>query len=124
MKRLILPVLLAAGLLISADGYGQQATKVDPNFTIQLTESMLQQKFIQLDISGLQFKDEVTAQKFFKSIQNNLVEFRVDYTAQTALMMLYPDRLGKFTWTLEDWNEYVGNMSTRCSSTYSSFLNQ
>ncbi len=124
MKRLILPVLLAAGLLISAQGYAQQATKVEPDFNIQLTESMLQQKFIQLDISGLQFKDEVTAQKFFKSIGNNLVEFRLDYTSKTAIMMLYPDRLGKFTWTLADWNEYVGNMSTRCSSTYSSFLNQ
>lgn len=124
MKKLILPVLLAAGLLLSAEGYAQQAVKVDQNFDIQLTDELLQQKYVILDVSGLQFKDEATAQKYFKSIANNLIEFHLDYATQTVTMMLYPDRLGKFTWTLEDWNKYVDNMSTRCSSTYTSFLNQ
>lgn len=124
MKRLILPVLLAAGMLISAEGYGQQAVKVDQNFNIQLTEDLLQQKFVQLDISGLSFKDEATATKYFNSIENNLVEFVLNYEAKTATMMLYPDRLGKFTYTLEDWNKYIANMSQRCSSNYNSFLNQ
>ena len=101
MKRLILPVLLAAGMLLSAEGYGQQAVKVDQNFNIQLTEDLLQQKFVQLDISGLSFKDEATATKYFNSIENNLVEFVLNYEAKTATMMLYPDRLGKFTYTLE-----------------------
>ncbi|MBK8343840.1 MAG: hypothetical protein IPL12_11325 [Bacteroidetes bacterium] len=124
MKRLILPVLLAAGLLLSVDGYAQTAVKVDKNFSIQLTDELSQQKFVQLDISDLQFKSEADAQKFFKSIANNLCEFKVDYAAKTAVMMLYPDRLGKFTWTLDDWNKYVGDMSARCSATYNSFLNQ
>ncbi|MBK9455437.1 MAG: hypothetical protein IPO24_07530 [Bacteroidetes bacterium] len=124
MKRLILPVLLAAGMLLSAEGYGQQAVKVDQNFNIQLTDDLLQQKFVQLDISGLSFKDEATATKYFNSIENNLVEFVLNYEAKTATMMLYPDRLGKFTYTLEDWNKYIATMSQRCSSNYNSFLNQ
>ena len=45
MKKLILPVLLAAGLLLSAEGYAQQAVKVDQNFDIQLTDELLQQKY-------------------------------------------------------------------------------
>ena len=109
MKRLILPVLLAAGMLLSAEGYGQQAVKVDQNFNIQLTEDLLH---------------EATATKYFNSIENNLVEFVLNYEAKTATMMLYPDRLGKFTYTLEDWNKYIATMSQRCSSNYNSFLNQ
>lgn len=124
MKRLILPVLLTVGLLFSISGYGQQAIKVDQSFNLQLTESILQQKFVQVDFSSLQFKDEVVAQKFFKSIENNLVSFTVDYASNTATMVIYPERLGKFTWTLDDWNTYFGNMSTTCSANYASFLNQ
>jgi hypothetical protein len=124
MKRLILPVLLTVGLLFSISGYGQQAIKVDQNFNLQLNESILQQKFVQLDFTSLQFKDEVVAQKFFKSIENNLVSFTVDYASNTAMMVIYPERLGKFSWSLEEWNTFIANMSPSCSANYASFLNQ
>ena len=124
MKRLIIPVLLAAGLLFTSVGFGQQVVKVDQNFSIQLTDQLLQQKSITLDISVLQFKDEANAVKFFHSIANNLVEFKLDYASKTATMNLFPERLAGHAWTLNDWNEYISTMSNRCSVTYNSFLNQ
>ncbi len=123
-KRLIIPVLLAAGLLFTTAGICQQVVKVDQNFTIQLTDQLLQQKSITLDISALQFKDEANAVKFFNSIKNNLVEFSLDYSTKTATMNLFPERLGTHEWTLANWNEYISGMGQRCTTTYNSFLNQ
>lgn len=77
MKRLILPVLLAAGLLLSVDGYAQTAVKVDKNFSIQLTDELLQQKFVQLDISDLQFKSEADAQKFLNQSLTTFVNSKL-----------------------------------------------
>ena len=120
MKQLIMPVLLATGLLLSVSGFAQQAVKVDQSFTIELTDQLLEQKYVSLDISDLKFKNE----KFFKSIANNLVEFNLDYASKKVTMVLYPERTGKFTYTLADWNTYIDNMAKRSSSTYNSFLNQ
>lgn len=124
MKQLIMPVLLATGLLLTVSGFSQQAVKVDQSFDIELTDQLLQQKYVALDISGLQFKNEIEAQKFFKSIANNLVEFNLDYASKKATMVLFPERTGNHVYSLEDWNVYIDNMSSRCSSTYNSFLNQ
>lgn len=124
MKQLIMPVLLATGLLLSVSGFAQQAVKVDQSFTMELTDQLLEQKYVTLDISDLKFKNEQEAQKFFKSIANNLVEFNLDYASKKVTMVLYPERTGKFTYTLADWNTYIDNMAKRSSSTYNSFLNQ
>lgn len=122
MKRLITPALLVVALLFSASGFAQ-SVKLDDHFSIQLTSQTLAQKSVQFDISGLNFKDEATAQKFFNSIQNNLVTFSVDYAAKSATMFLYPERLGKTIWTIEDWNQYLDSTSKRCATTYQSFSN-
>ncbi len=124
MKPLFKPLLIAIGLLFTVSGYTQNAVRVDQNFKVQITDQLLQQKFVTLDISDLQFKSELEAQKYFHSIENNLVEFNVDYSAKTATMLLFPERIGNHTWTLDDWNAYIANMSTRCSTTYNAFLNQ
>lgn len=121
MKKLLMPVLLAAGLLFTVAGYSQDAVKIDHQFQVQLTDAMLQSGAVQIDISALQFADEATAQKYFKSIANNLVEFTLDYNTHTATMHLFPERLGKHTWTLADWNAYLQTMSARCSETYQAF---
>ena len=122
MKRFITPVLLTAALLFSASGF-TQTVKLDDHFSIQLTSQTLEQKSVQFDITGLNFKDEADAQKFFNSIQNNLVNFSVDYATKTATMFLYPERLGKTIWTIEDWNQYLDATSQRCTTTYQSFSN-
>lgn len=119
-----MPVLLATGLLLSVSGFAQQAVKVDQSFNIELTDQLLQQKYVTLDISDLQFKNELEANKFFKSIANNLVEFNLDYASKKATMVLFPERTGNHIYTLEDWNAYIDNMSTRSATTYNSFLNQ
>jgi len=124
MKQLIMPVLFATGLLLSVSGFAQQAVKVDQSFNIELTDQLLQQKYVTLDISDLQFKNELEANKFFKSIANNLVEFNLDYASKKATMVLFPERTGNHIYTLEDWNAYMDNMSTRSATTYNSFLNQ
>ncbi len=124
MKRFLLPTLLAVGLFLTVSGYGQEAVKVDRQFNIQLTESMLLQKSVQLDISGLQFRDEAMAVKFFNAIENNLVEYTVDFQNKTAVMQLFPERLGKHTWTLEQWNTYMNTAGTNSAETYKAFDNQ
>jgi hypothetical protein len=121
MKKLLMPVLLAAGLMFTTAGFSQDAVKVDHQFQIQLTDAMLQSGALQVDISALQFADEATEQKYFKSIANNLVEWTLDFNAQTATMHLFPERLGKHTWTLSDWNAYLQTMSTQCAETYKAF---
>ncbi len=122
MKRFITPLLLTAAMLVTVSGFSQ-SVKLDDHFSIQISDQTLQQKTVQFDITGLNFKDEPTAQKFFNSIQNNLVSFSVDFTAKTATMYLYPERLGKTVWTIEQWNDYMDATSIRCSTTYQSFSN-
>jgi len=124
MKRFLLPTLLAVGLFLTVSGYGQEAVKVDRQFNIQLTESMLLQKSVQLDNSGLQFRDEAMAVKFFNAIENNLVEYTVDFQNKTAVMQLFPERLGKHTWTLEQWNTYMNTAGMNSAETYKAFDNQ
>ncbi|HMZ88887.1 MAG TPA: hypothetical protein PK511_12030 [Chitinophagales bacterium] len=121
MKKLLMPVLLAAGLVFATAGYSQDAVKFDQHFQVQLTDAMLQSGSVVMDISDLQFTDEAAAQKYFNAIRNNLVEFTLDYSAHTVTMHLYPERLGKHTWTLSDWNAYLANMAERNAETYQSF---
>lgn len=121
MKRVLLPALLAVGLLLTVTGYSQSAVKLDQQFTLQLTESMLSERSVTFDITDLQFADEITAVKYFNAIKNNLVDFTVDYTQQKAVMHLYPERLGKHTWTLADWNAYMATMSNTSAETFKAF---
>lgn len=122
MKRLITPILLAAVFFIAAPGFSQ-TVKLDNHFSMQINSQILEQKSVQFDITSLNFKDEATAQKFFHAIQNNLVSFSVDYSTKTATMYLFPERLGKAVWTIDDWNQYLENTSQRCTTTYQSFSN-
>jgi len=124
MKRFIMPVLLASGLLFTVCGFGQQAVKLDQQFNLQLTDELIQQQYVEYDFSALQFTNEAAAAKFFKSIENNLVSFSIDYTSKIATMKLYPERLGKHTWTLDQWNSYMSGTTQRCTTTYQSFLHQ
>lgn len=124
MKQLLLPTFLVVGLFLSVSGYSQQAVKVDHQFNVQLTESMLQEKSVLLDISDLQFRDESVAIKFFNAIENNLVEYTVDFESKTAVMQLFPERLGKHTWTIEQWNSYMTTAGAASAATYKAFDNQ
>lgn len=124
MKRLILPVLLVAGLLFATGAFAQQTVKVDRSFSVTLTDQILQQKTVDLDISGLQFKDAATAEKFFHAIANNLIDYSVDYGAKKVTMHLYPERLNGQSWTVENWNEYMSLSSKQSASTYNAFNNQ
>lgn len=121
MKRFLLPALLAVGMLFSVSGFSQTAVKLNTEFKLQLTESMLTQKAVTMDISDLQFTDEAAAVKYFHAIQNNLTDYTVDYPNRTAVMHLYPERLGKHTWTIADWNAYLLTQSTVNAETYKAF---
>ncbi len=124
MKRLIMPALLVLGLLLAGTGYSQTAVKIDKQFSIQLTNQMIEQGSVELDFSGLNFKDEESAQKFFKSIENNLMSYTVDFSSKTATMFIYADRLGNHTWSIEQWNSYMSSTSQSCITNYQSFSNQ
>lgn len=121
MKRFLLPALLAVGMLFSVSGFSQNAVKLNKEFTLQLTETMLAQKAVTMDISDLQFADEATAVKYFNAIKNNLTDYTVDFAAQTAVMHLYPERLGKHTWTIADWNAYFQTQANVNAETYKAF---
>lgn len=124
MKRFLLPALLTAGLFLTASVYGQEVVQIDKQFGIQLTEAQLDAQSVQIDISNLIFRDETMAQKFFRSIENNLVTYALDYDAKTVVMTLHPERLGKHTWTLENWNNYLATAASNSAATYQSFENQ
>lgn len=121
MKRFLLPALLAVGMLFSVSGFSQNAVKLNTEFKLQLTESLLAQKALTIDISDLQFADEAAAVKYFHAIQNNLTDYTVDFAAQTVVMHLYPERLGKHTWTLADWNAYLETQAAANAETYKAF---
>lgn len=121
MKRFLLPALLAVGMLFSVSGFSQTAVKLDKQFTIQLSESMLAAKAVTMDISELQFADEASAVKYFNAIKNNLTDYTVDFANHQVVMHLYPERLGKHIWTLSDWNAYLQTTANTNAETYKAF---
>ncbi len=124
MKRFITPALLVLGILLAGSGYSQTAVTIDKQFSIQLTPQMIEQGQVQLDISSLNFIDETAAQKFFRSVENNLMSFSVDFASETATMYIYADRLGNQSWTIDQWNSYMITASQSCIANYQSFSKQ
>jgi hypothetical protein len=123
MKRFITPALIALCLLITGSGYSQ-AISIDKQFNLQLTQQMIEQGSVVLDISSLSFTDEAAAVKFFRSVENNLFSFEVDFASKTATILIHADRLGSRVWSLEQWNDYLVISSKNCADTYQLFTHQ
>ena len=110
-------------VFLADTGYSQ-VVKIDNNFNLQLTPQMIEQGSVQLDISTLLFADETAAIKYFRSVENNLVTFTVDFSASIVTMNFHADRLGNHQWTFDQWNNYINSTTQQCAANYQTFSHQ
>lgn len=122
-KILLLLTVSLSIIIISTEAVIAQADFPAATFgeNMQLTISTEEplSPFYTVDISSIAFKDAAGADRFFRSLTDNLVRATVDYATQKAtiqLMVAYADG-----WGVAEWNNYFANVQARYLGAFEKF---
>lgn len=99
---------LFASVPIYAQSGGEQApvdAYISPGMQITLDEDAPVKNTYTADISELALENEEAAIKMFNRISNNLVQFTLNWDAQTVTVHVHNERL-KEPRTIAEWNSY------------------
>ena len=78
--------------------------------------------FYTIDISDMGFVSEDAADRFFKSMTDNLVRATVDYTTQKATLHLMLEYAPSSpSWTVTDWNNYLAGKTSKYQGAFDKF---
>ncbi|MFN3939163.1 MAG: hypothetical protein ACK4IY_01165 [Chitinophagales bacterium] len=91
------------------------------NMQLTLSAEAPLSPFYTVDISSIAFKDAAGADRFFRSLTDNLVRATVNYDAKEAtiqLMVAYAEG-----WDVSQWNNYFATVQARYQGAFEKFNN-
>lgn len=126
MKKLYLLTLLAA--MISFTTFNRANAQAefpvasfDDNMILTIPSDVPLTQFYTIDISGMDFKDAAAADRFFRSMTDNLVRANVDFAAQKATLQIMTQYTESMGWGLTEWNNYFVSVSERYQGAFDNF---
>jgi len=76
-----------------------------------------------IDITDMEFVSAEAAEKFFRSMTDNLVNTTVDYEAKQAIVNLSLQHVEEKGWGVDDWNAYFRTTAARYARMLNTFNN-
>lgn len=112
---MMLTLVMVAGFATAQnsqnDAYKQQAT-FSENMTLEIPTSDVLPFSYEVDISGVAFKDDAAAKKYFNSITDNLVSYELQEDNKVIVRLQY-EHLGDQKWGHEEWRTYLAKVADR-----------
>ena len=90
-------------------------------FVVQLDSAGPMVDTYTIDCSSLAFTSDEAAERFFKSLQDNLVQFEFDAASQTATMRLSLPYVADKGWGVAEWNNYFNSTAERYGRMFEAF---
>ncbi|MBK6730970.1 MAG: hypothetical protein IPG60_08385 [Bacteroidetes bacterium] len=126
MKKIYLLTVLVSGFLFLTTQSAIAQTEIpvasfDENMVLTIPTDAELSPVYTVDISNMGFKDAAAADRFFRSMTDNLVNAKVDYAAQTATVHLMLQYAPTPDWGVAKWNTYFTSVSSRYLGAYNKF---